>query len=192
MMVMGPVVFVINGVTKGDGFEAFFFGVAVAVGLTPEMLLLIVNANLARWAVAMSKENVVDKHMNAIQNCGAMDVLCTDKTVTLTQDRVVLIRHLDTSKEDSDRAHAVAYLNSVFQTGLKNLLGGAVIKPAREDHDVRELAQSMKQLGELPFDVTRRRMSVEVESSSGARLLVCKGAVAGMLSVCERGDQRAD
>lgn len=184
MMVMVPVVFVINGVTKGDWLEAFFFGVAVAVGLTPEMLPMIVNTNLARGAVAMSREKVVVKNMNAIQNFGAMDVLCTDKTGTLTQDRVVLIKHLDASNEDSDRVLELAYVNSVFQTGLKNLLDRAVIEHAREDHDVRELAQTMKLLDELPFDFTRRRMSVVVESSSGARLLVCKGAVEEMLSAC--------
>ena len=131
MLVMVPLVFVINGFTKGDWVEAFLFGVAVAVGLTPEMLPMIVTANLARGAVAMSRRKVIVKRLNAIQNLGAMDVLCTDKTGTLTQDKVILLQHLDVNGEENDEVLEYAYLNSYFQTGLKNLLDVAVLRASR-------------------------------------------------------------
>ena len=146
--------------------EAFFFGVAVAVGLTPEMLPVIVNTNLARGAAAMSGEKVVVKQMGAIQNLGAMDVLCTDKTGTLTQDRVVLIKHLDPRGNDSERVLEHAYLNSLFQSGLKNLIDRAVIERAQNAR-VRELAGSFAKIDELPFDFTRRRMSVVLRPATG-------------------------
>ena len=185
MLVMVPVVFLINGLTKGNWLEAFFFGVAVAVGLTPEMLPMIVNTNLARGAVAMAKEKVVVKHINSIQNFGAMDVLCTDKTGTLTQDKVVLIKHVDVHGEDSDRVLEHAYLNSLFQSGLKNLLDRAVIEHAQTNRTVRDAARSFNRVDELPFDFSRRRMSVVLESTgSRAPLLVCKGAVDEMLDAC--------
>lgn len=186
MMVMVPVVFLINGLTKGDWLEAFFFGVAVAVGLTPEMLPMIVNTNLARGAVAMAKEKVVVKQINAIQNFGAMDILCTDKTGTLTQDKVVLLKHLDIRGEESDRVFALAFLNSYFQTGLKNLLDRAVLEHQDEIHDPRPLANAMTRIDEIPFDFIRRRMSVVLRPPSGPPLLVCKGAVDEILSICSR------
>jgi Mg2+-importing ATPase len=184
MLVMVPAVFVINGLTKGDWMQAFLFGVAVAVGLTPEMLPMIVTANLARGAVAMSRRKVIVKKLQAIQNFGAMDVLCTDKTGTLTQDRVVLIRHLDVAGQESEEVLEYAYLNSYFQTGLKNLLDRAVL-----DHEdllqTRELARRYVKCDEVPFDFNRRRMSVVVhEVFKGRDLLVCKGAVEEVLAVC--------
>jgi len=185
MFVMVPVVFVINGLTKGSWLDAFFFGVAVAVGLTPEMLPMIVNTNLARGAVAMAKEKVVVKHINAIQNFGAMDVLCTDKTGTLTQDKVVLIKHLDAHGEESLRVLEMAYLNSLFQSGLKNLIDRAVIDHAQEHAAARDTARSFAKVDELPFDFSRRRMSVVLKANSGGPcLLVCKGAVDEMLAIC--------
>jgi len=184
MFVMVPVVFLINGLVKGDWLEAFFFAVAVAVGLTPEMLPMIVNANLARGAAAMAKERTIVKRMSSMQNFGAMDLLCTDKTGTLTQDKVALIRYLDVSGTPSPRVLEHAYLNSLFQTGLKNLIDRAVIDKAREV-GLRETAQSYRKIDEVPFDFSRRRMSVVLERSGGGpALLVCKGAVEEMLALC--------
>ena len=185
MIVMVPIVFLVNGLTKHNWVEAFFFGVAVAVGLTPEMLPMIVNTNLARGASAMAKEKTVVKRINAIQNFGAMDVLCTDKTGTLTLDKVVLIRHLDAHGETSDRVLEHAYLNSFFQTSLRNLIDRAVIEHGNESRDLRELKSSFVRIDEIPFDFVRRRMSVVLEPSAGGpNLLLCKGAVDEMLEVC--------
>ena len=132
MLVMVPLVFLINGLTKHDWLEALLFAVAVAVGLTPEMLPMIVTVNLAKGAMAMSRKKVIVKRLNAIQNFGAMDVLCTDKTGTLTQDRIILKRHLDIHGEDRERVLQYAYLNSHFQSGLKNLLDVAVLAACRD------------------------------------------------------------
>ena len=128
MVVMVPLVFLINGLTKGDWLEAFLFAVAVAVGLTPEMLPMIVTINLAKGALAMSRKKVIVKRLNSIQNFGAMDVLCTDKTGTLTQDQVILKRHLDIDGDENEQVLEYAYLNSYYQTGLKNLLDVAVLE----------------------------------------------------------------
>jgi Mg2+-importing ATPase len=184
MFVMVPVIFLLNGFTKGDWYEAFLFGVAVAVGLTPEMLPMIVTANLARGAVAMSRRKVIVKKLQAIQNFGAMDVLCTDKTGTLTQDKVVLIQHLDVDGNECEEVFEYAYLNSHFQTGLKNLLDRAVLE--HEDLvETRELARRYVKCDEVPFDFHRRRMSVVVhEVFRGRDLLICKGAVEEVLAVC--------
>jgi len=183
MAVMAPLVFVINGLLKHNWFDAFLFGVAIAVGLTPEMLPMIVNANLARGAIAMAREKTIVKHLHAIQNLGAMDVLCTDKTGTITQDRVVLIRHVDCFGNDSQRVLEHAYLNSLFQTGLKNLLDRAVIERA-EAMGLRETAKQWWKLDEIPFDFVRRRMSVVLTHAKHGRVLYCKGAVEEMLDIC--------
>jgi Mg2+-importing ATPase len=184
MLVMVPIVFFLNGLTKGDWTEAFLFGVAIAVGLTPEMLPMIVTANLARGAVAMSKKKVIVKKLPAIQNLGAMDILCTDKTGTLTQDKVALIQHLDLTGKECEEVLEYAYLNSYFQTGLKNLLDRAVL-----DHEdlteTRELTKRYIKYDEVPFDFQRRRMSVVVhEVFKGRDLLICKGAVEEILIAC--------
>jgi Mg2+-importing ATPase len=193
MMVMVPIVFLINGITKGNWVEAFFFGVAVAVGLTPEMLPMIVNANLARGAIAMAREKTVVKRINSIQNFGAMDVLCTDKTGTLTQDRVVLIKHLDIHGETSERVIEHAYLNSFFQTGLKNLIDRAVVDHANEDHPLRVLARAFKRIDEIPFDFVRRRMSVVLEpTADGPNMLFCKGAVDEVSQICSWVEDSGD
>jgi Mg2+-importing ATPase len=184
ILVMVPIVFLINGFTKKDWGEALMFGLAVAVGLTPEMLPMIVTANLARGAVAMSRRKVIVKKLPAIQNFGAMDVLCTDKTGTLTQDRVVLIRHLNVDGGESEEVFAYAYLNSYFQTGLKNLLDHAVLEYAGEAR-VQALARQFTKRDEVPFDFHRRRMSVVVHDSSQNRdLLICKGASEEITAVC--------
>src|SRR5581483_8603019 len=150
MVVMVPIVFFINGLSKGRWMEAFFFAIAVAVGLTPEMLPMIVNANLARGAIAMSRHKAIVKRLNAIQNLGAMDILCTDKTGTLTQDHVALIHHLDVNGRSSQRVLEHAFLNSYFQSGLKNLLDRAVVEHSDEPA-LRELARSVSKVDEIPF-----------------------------------------
>ncbi|HEV3440112.1 MAG TPA: magnesium-translocating P-type ATPase, partial [Gemmata sp.] len=184
MLVMVPVVILINGFTKGDWGEALLFGLAVAVGLTPEMLPMILTANLARGAVAMSRRKVIVKKLQAIQNLGAMDVLCTDKTGTLTQDRVVLIQHLDVDGKECEDVLEYTYLNSHFQTGLKNLIDRAVLE--HEDlTSTRALTERYIKSDEVPFDFHRRRMSVVVhEVFKGRDLLICKGAVEEVVAVC--------
>lgn len=183
MAVMVPIVFVVNGITKHDWLEAFLFAISVAVGLTPAMLPMIVTANLARGAVNMSKRKVVVKRLNAIQNIGAMDVLCTDKTGTLTLDKIVLERHIDVRGEDNDEVLKWAFLNSYHQTGLKNLLDLAVLDQA-EEKGIPRLLDTYKKVDEIPFDFMRRRMSVILEEEDRDQLLVCKGAMEEMLKAC--------
>ena len=188
MLVLVPVVFVINGLTDSDWLEAGVFALSVAVGLTPEMLPMIITASLAKGAVIMAKEKVVIKKLNAIQDLGAIDILCTDKTGTLTQDEIILEYPLDIHANLDLGVLKIGYLNSYFQTGLKNLLDRAIItrteKESIEHEDLRELSTRYKKIDELPFDFERRRMSVIVkeESHEGA-LLVTKGALEEMLSI---------
>ena len=184
MAVMVPVVFLINGVTKHDWFEAFMFAVAVAVGLTPEMLPMIVAINLAKGALKMAKKDVIVKRLNAIQNFGAIDVLCTDKTGTLTQDRVILERHTNIHGAEDDAVLDFAWLNSFHQTGLRNLLDVAVLERTAPESAAR-LKAAYTLVDEVPFDFSRRRMSVVVRDPSGRHFLVAKGAVAETLAVCK-------
>jgi Mg2+-importing ATPase len=189
MLVMAPLVLVINGVTKGDWWEAALFALSIAVGLTPEMLPMIVTATLAKGAVVMSRQKVIVKRLEAIHNFGAMDVLCTDKTGTLTQDRIVLERHTNAWGEASNHVLQMAYLNSFHQTGLKNLLDKAVLNHAEMQPETR-LQTAWRKIDEVPFDFSRRRMSVVVENGGSEHLLICKGALEEILSVCtavERG-----
>ncbi|MFI6002597.1 magnesium-translocating P-type ATPase [Streptomyces sp. NPDC051366] len=190
MLVMVPVVFAINGLTKGDWDEAFLFGIAVAVGLTPEMLPMVVSANLARGAVAMSERKVVVKRLNAIQNLGAMDVLCTDKTGTLTEDRIVLDRYLDVHGNEDNEVLEYGYLNSHFQTGLKNLMDQAVVNRVNEAEEVVVDAR-FSMVDEIPFDFARRRMSVVLGRNSivgdlgrSEHIMITKGAVEEVLDLC--------
>lgn len=185
MLVMVPLVFILNGFTKGNWHEAFFFALAVAVGLTPEMLPLVVTTNLAKGALNMSKQKVIVKKLNAIQNFGAMDILCTDKTGTITENRVVLVRYLDPKGTESEKVLRMAYLNSFFQTGLKNLMDGAVVESMEEKFPDSQIEQTYRKVDEVPFDFTRRRMSVVVEKDN-QRLLVCKGAVEEILNLCTK------
>ena len=182
ILVMVPAVFLINGLTKHDWLEALLFAVAVAVGLTPEMLPMIVTVNLAKGAIAMSHKKVIVKRLNSIQNFGAMDVLCTDKTGTLTQDRIILKRHIDIQGRDSDEVLEYAFLNSHFQSGLRNLLDKAVLSHAELDQAVH--ANGYSKIDEIPFDFTRRRLSVVVSREDGKHLLICKGAVDEIFAVC--------
>ena len=177
---MVPAVFLINGLSRGDWFEAFLFAVAVAVGLTPELLPMIVTVNLSKGAMEMARQKVIVKRLNAIQDFGAMDVLCTDKTGTLTEGRVVLVRHVDLSGEENREVLDCAYLNSHFQTGLSNLLDDAVLG---HDGGHDALTAAHRKVDELPFDFRRRRMSVIVAEPDGSHRLICKGAVEEVLAV---------
>ncbi|MCD9569993.1 magnesium-translocating P-type ATPase [Pseudomonas protegens] len=185
MLVMVPIVLLINGFAKGDWAEAFMFALAVAVGLTPEMLPMIVSANLAKGASAMAKRKVVVKRLNAIQNFGAMDVLCTDKTGTLTQDRIILEHHVDISGSRCDEVLQLAWLNSYHQSGMKNLMDRAVVSFAEENPHFTPPA-AWRKVDELPFDFVRRRLSVILADARGHHLLVCKGAVEEMLETATR------
>jgi Mg2+-importing ATPase len=183
ILVLVPSVFLINGLTKGDWLEALLFALAVAVGLTPEMLPMIVTANLAKGAIAMSRKRVIVKRLHAIQNFGAMDVLCTDKTGTLTQDRIILKRHLDIRGEDSDRVLEFAYLNSHYQSGLKNLLDVAVLQHVDLGKALHHAHQYHK-VDEIPFDFIRRRLTVVLGREDGKHILICKGAIEEVFAVC--------
>jgi Mg2+-importing ATPase len=185
ILVMAPLVFLINGVTKGDWVQALLFATAVAVGLTPEMLPMIVTVNLAKGALAMSRRKVIVKRLNAIQNFGAMDILCTDKTGTLTQDRVILQHALDVLGQESREVLEYAFLNSYYQSGLKNLLDVAVLHHS-EAESLLEGARGYHKIDEVPFDFERRRMSVAIERA-GRRLLICKGAVEEVFAVSREG-----
>ena len=182
MMVMTPIVLLINGYTKGDWWEAALFALSVAVGLTPEMLPMIVTSTLARGAVKLSKQKVIVKHLDAIQNFGAMDILCTDKTGTLTQDKIVLENHTDIAGKTSERVLYSAWLNSHYQTGLKNLLDVAVLEGVDEE-SARMLSGRWQKVDEIPFDFERRRMSVVVSEQPDVHQLICKGALQEILNV---------
>jgi Mg2+-importing ATPase len=182
MAVMVPLVFLINGFTKHDWRSAFFFAMAVAVGLTPEMLPMIVSVCLSKGALAMSRRKVIVKRLNAIQNFGGMDILCTDKTGTLTEDRVVLQRHCNVAGREADEVLLDGYLISHFQTGLKNLLDRAILDSP--DFHEQEAVAKYKKLDEIPFDFTRRMMSVLVEDPEGKAILLTKGAPEEVFHQC--------
>ncbi len=188
MFVMVPLVFVINGITKGDWLAAFLFGISIAVGLTPEMLPMIVTTCLAKGAVSMSKKRTIVKNLNSIQNFGAIDILCTDKTGTLTQDKVVLEYHLNVNGNEDLRVLRHAYLNSYFQTGYKKLMDLAIINKTEEeeanDSNLVDLSENYTKVDEIPFDFTRRRLSTVVQNKSGKTQMVTKGAIEEMLSIC--------
>lgn len=188
MFVMAPVVLFLNGFTKGDWVEAALFALSVAVGLTPEMLPMIVTSTLAKGAVLLSRKKVIVKRLDAIQNFGAMDILCTDKTGTLTQDKIVLERHTDVFGAHSDAVLEMAYLNSYYQTGLKNLLDVAVLEHAEIQKELN-VASQFRKVDEIPFDFTRRRMSVVLSEHEDHHLLICKGALEEMLAVCTHVQQ---
>jgi P-type Mg2+ transporter len=185
--VMVPIVFFVNGFTKGDWLEAFLFALSVAVGLTPEMLPMIVTTTLAKGAVRLSRRKVVVKRLDAIQNFGAMDVLCTDKTGTLTQDKIALARHADAYGQDTDEVLNFAFLNSHYQTGLKNLLDRAVLDHLELAAELK-LKDAYRKVDEIPFDFERRRMSVVVATLVAGQdqhhELICKGAVEEVLAAC--------
>ncbi|HVP67928.1 MAG TPA: magnesium-translocating P-type ATPase [Anaeromyxobacteraceae bacterium] len=188
--VMVPVVFVLNGLTKGDWREAFFFALAVAVGMTPEMLPMIVSVCLTKGALLMSRKKVIVKRLDSIQNLGAMDVLCTDKTGTLTAGRVVLQKHCDVELEEDDEVLALAYLNSHFQTGLKSLLDRAILEHSEVQRqiDIGDYGKA----DEIPFDFRRRLMSVVVVLPNGMHRLICKGAPEEVFSRCTSFEYRGE
>ncbi|MFC5523951.1 magnesium-translocating P-type ATPase [Polaromonas jejuensis] len=184
-LVMVPIVFMINGFTKGDWPEAFLFALSVAVGLTPEMLPMIVTSTLAKGAVLLSRKKVIVKRLDAIQNFGAMNVLCTDKTGTLTQDKIALARHTDVFGHESEEVLEFAYLNSFYQTGLKNLLDRAVLEHFEVAKEL-QLSKNYKKIDEIPFDFQRRRMSVVVSERDDHHELICKGALEEIVAACTR------
>lgn len=188
MLFMVPAVFLINGLVKGNWVEALLFASAVGVGLAPEMLPMLVTINLAKGGIAMSRKKVIVKRLNAIQNFGAMDILCADKTGTLTQDKVILERHVDISGNEDERVLEFAYLNSHYQSGLKNLLDIAVLEHAEVHKKLHEVNVYQK-IDEIPFDFQRRRMSVIVEKNQLSHLLICKGAVEEILDICDQFQQ---
>jgi Mg2+-importing ATPase len=183
--VMVPLVLLINGFLKGNWTEAFLFALAVGVGLTPEMLPMIVTVNLSKGAMAMSRKKVIVKRLNSIQNFGAMDVLCTDKTGTLTEGRIVLVKHVDVEGAESHRILEYAYLNSYYQTGLKNLMDVAILEYEQLEKTLIKEQGSFK-IDEIPFDFVRRRMSIVVGDAKGDHIMICKGAVEEVLAVCSR------
>jgi len=182
MLIMVPIIFLVNGLARGDWFQALLFGLAVAVGLTPEMLPTIVTANLAKGSIEMAQQKTVVKRLNAIQNLGAMDVLCTDKTGTLTYDSVALENYINLQGQADDFVYKLTYLNSFFQSGLQNPLDDAVINhPISQDFS--NIENDYQKIGEIPFETARRRMSVIVKDHSDETLLICKGAIDEMLSI---------
>ncbi len=184
MAVMVPLVFLINGFSKHRWGEAFLFALAVAVGLTPEMLPMIVSVCLSKGAILMSRKKVIVKRLNSIQNLGAMDVLCTDKTGTLTMDRVILEQYCDVALKEDDGVLQLAFLNSHFQTGLKNILDRAVLQHQEIHHDVAVADYS--KADEIPFDFSRKMMSVVVATPAGKHRLICKGAPESVFAHCTR------
>lgn len=182
MIVMVPVVFLINGFVKGNWTSALLFSISIAVGLTPEMLPVIMTSTLAKGAVNMSKHNVIVRTLGAIQTFGEMDVLCTDKTGTLTEDRIVLEKYMNLHGEDDTRILRHAYLNSYFQTGLKNLIDVAIINRAVQN-GLEDILKNYNRVDEIPFDFTRRRMSVVLTDENGKRQLITKGAVEEIISI---------
>jgi Mg2+-importing ATPase len=187
ILVMVPAVFLINGFSRHHWLEAFLFALAVAVGLTPEMLPMIVSVNLAKGAIAMSRKKVIVKRLNAIQNFGAMDVLCTDKTGTITRGKIVLEQYLDVKGREDPKVLDYGYLNSYYHTGLQNLLDDAVLEHEELTKGMN-IKASYEKIDEIPFDFERKRMSVVVRDSTGQHLLICKGAVEGMLDLSTQMD----
>jgi Mg2+-importing ATPase len=179
MVVMVSATFLIVGFTKGNWVQALLFSLSVAVGLTPEMLPMIITVCLSKGAMMMARKKVIVKHLHAIQNFGAMDVLCTDKTGTLTQDHVVLERYVDVTNRPSEDVLRYAYMNSFYQTGLRNLLDRAILA-----HTELDVERNCRKVDEIPFDFKRRRMSVVIDYED-RHVLICKGAVEEVSSVCE-------
>ena len=182
MAIMVPIVFFLNGFTKGSWLQAFLFALSVAVGITPEMLPMIVTTNLAKGAYAMAKRKTVVKKLDSIQNFGSMDILCTDKTGTLTQDKIILERHLDINGKTDDRVLRHGFLNSYYQTGLKNLMDLAIIDHAIK-YGMKELESKYVKVDEIPFDFSRKRMSVVLKDKNSKIQLITKGAIEEMLDI---------
>jgi Mg2+-importing ATPase len=189
MLIMVPIIFLVNGILKGDWVKSFLFALSVAVGITPELLPMIMTSTLAKGAVAMANRKTIVKSLSSIQSFGAMDILCTDKTGTITEDRIVLERYLDVHGSEDIRVWRHAYLNSYFQTGLKNLIDVAIIAKA-ENEGFANWDDSYKKVDEIPYDFNRRRMSVVLESNDGKRQLITKGAVEEMINICSYAEYK--
>lgn len=183
MLVMTPLVFLINGIGKGDWWEAFLFAISVAVGLTPDMLPAIVAVNLSKGSMVMSQKKVIVKRLSSIQNFGAMNVLCTDKTGTLTANKIALIENINIDGKTDDEIIHFAFLNSYYQTGFRNLLDDAVLHHVKVKH-LATREKTYKKIDELPFDFKRKRLSIIVEGEKGERFLICKGAVEEVTNIC--------
>ena len=182
MLIMVPIIFLISGFVQGNWFQALLFGLAVAVGLTPEMLPAIIAANLAKGTLEMARKKTIIKRLDAIQNLGAMNVLCTDKTGTLTYDTVAMERHINIMGKEDPRVLKFIYLNSYYQTGLKNPLDEAVLSNSKVKN-IAGIENEYRKVSEIPFETTRRRMSVIVGNRSGEHILICKRAVDEMISI---------
>ncbi len=182
IVVLVPLVFLVNGLTRGNWVEALLFATAVAVGITPEMLPMIVTVNLSKGAIAMARRKVIVKHLQSIQNLGAMDVLCTDKTGTLTQGRIILMHHVRPDGRESDDVLHLGYLNSYFESGLRNIMDEAVLEHAHLEAEITR--EQWKKLDEQPFDFIRRRLSVLVQQPGKPPELICKGALEEVLDGC--------
>ncbi|HVM72232.1 MAG TPA: magnesium-translocating P-type ATPase [Anaerolineales bacterium] len=191
MIVMVPLVFLFNGLSKHNWLDAFLFALAVAVGLTPEMLPMIVTVNLSKGAIAMSRKKVIVKRLNSIQNFGAMDVLCTDKTGTITEGRIVLEKYLDVSGNPSPHVLHYGYMNSYYQTGLKNLMDEAILNHVDLNDDL-QVDELYRKIDELPFDFQRKRMSVIVQDNQGQHVLICKGAVEEIMALSSRVEVKGE
>ncbi len=183
MVVMVPIILVINLFTKGDWWDSLIFAITIAVGLTPEMLPVIMTSTLAKGAIDMSKKKTIVKRLSSIQTFGEMNILCTDKTGTLTEDEIILEKYMDVDGNESKRVLKHAFLNSYFQTGLKNLIDVAIISRA-EKENMNILKETYKREDEIPFDFSRRRMSVVLKDENGKRQLISKGAVDEVMSIC--------
>ncbi|MBP5775371.1 MAG: HAD-IC family P-type ATPase, partial [Clostridiales bacterium] len=183
MLITVPVIFIANFITKGSWLQSLMFGITIAVGIMPEMLPVIMNSSLARGAINMSRKKTIVKRLGAIQTFGEMDVFCTDKTGTLTQDEIILEKYMDVLGREDKRILRHAFLNSYFQTGLKNLMDVAIISRA-EKEDLSFLKEAYVREDEIPFDFSRRRMSVVLKDQNGKRQLITKGAVEEILSIC--------
>ncbi len=189
--IMVPAVFLINGLRSHDWLEAFLFATAVAVGLTPEMLPMIVTVNLSKGALAMARKKVIVKRLNSIQNFGAMEVLCTDKTGTLTEGKILLEKYLDVNGETSEKVLHYGYINSYYHTGLKNILDQAILDHEKlKDH--LHIDERFTKIDEIPFDFVRRRMSVVVENEEGLNTLICKGAIDEVMSLCTHVESKGE
>ncbi|WP_338975530.1 magnesium-translocating P-type ATPase [Spiroplasma endosymbiont of Monopis laevigella] len=185
MCVMVPLIFIVNVITKNNILTALIFSISVAVGITPEMLPMIVSANLAKGAIRLSHKKVIVKNLTSIQSFGAMDVLCTDKTGTLTEDRIELVKHLDPEGVESNKVLGMAYLNSSLQTGLKNNIDKTIVQHIKAHHN-KIVEMPYRKIDEIPFDFIRRRMSIVVSKDKINNTLICKGAVEEILKICTK------
>lgn len=185
MLIMAPTVIIINGFTKHNWWEAFLFGISIAVGLTPEMLPAMVAINLSKGAISLSKKKVIVKRLNAIQNFGAIDVLCTDKTGTLTENKVTVIKNINIEEKDDEKVELYGYLNSLYQTGFKNLLDSAILTFSEKKNMHAATRNRFTRIDEIPFDFLRKRLSIIVKDEKNEHILICKGTVDEVLKLCD-------